>query len=163
MLFPFGPESLRHSHACSNELWHINTTGGRGRVGSLAPSNDGLQLHNPLLDPYNTERLISFLEELHDWLVPADERGKINSPNFIVVWDNVAFHHSAAVTDWFAAHPRMSVLFLPPYIPFLNPKEEFFSAWRWKVNDHHPHDQMSLLDAMNVGCGDTSPEVWQGY
>ena len=32
----------RHSHACSNELWHMNTTGGRsrggrGRAGSLAP------------------------------------------------------------------------------------------------------------------------------
>ena len=34
--------ALRHSHACSNELWHMNTTGGRsrggrGRAGSLAP------------------------------------------------------------------------------------------------------------------------------
>jgi hypothetical protein len=70
----------------------------------------------------------------------------------------VAFHHSAAVTDWFAAHPRISVLFLPPYSPYLKSIEKFFSAWRWKVYDHHPHDQMSLLDAMNAGCGDTSPE-----
>jgi hypothetical protein len=56
----------------------------------------------------------------------------------------------------------MSVLFLPPYSPFLNHIEEFFSAWRWKVYDQHPHDQMSLLDNMNAGCGDTSPEDCQG-
>ena len=23
-------------------------------------------------------------------------------------------------------------------------------AWRWKVYDHQPHDQMSLLEAMDV-------------
>lgn len=27
--------------------------------------------------------------------------------------------------------------------------------WRWKVYDHHPHDQMSLLEAMNTGCVET--------
>ena len=91
-----------------------------------ALSNDGLLLHKPLIGPYNKERLVSFLDELHNQLVPAEERGARNCPTFVVVWDNVAFHH-------FAAHPRMSVLFLPPYFPFLNPIEEFFSAWRWKV------------------------------
>lgn len=128
-----------------------------------ALSNDGVLLHKPLIGPYNTERLISFLDDLHNRLVPAEERGAGNSPTFVVVWDNVAFHHSAAVTDWFAAHPRMLVLFLPPYSPFLNPIEEFFSAWRWKVYDHRPHDQMSLLDAMNAGCGVISPEDCQGW
>jgi transposase len=59
----------------------------------------------------------------------VEERGARNSPIFVVVWDNVAFHHSAAVTDWFAALPRMSILFLPPYTPFLN-SIEFFSVWR---------------------------------
>ena len=39
------------------------------------------------------------------------------------VWDNVAFHHSSAVTEWFAAHSRMVSLFFPPYSPFLNPIE----------------------------------------
>lgn len=95
-------------------------------------------------------------------LVPAGKIGQraINS-TFVVVCDNVAFHHSAAVTAWFTAHPRISVLFLPPYSPFLNPIEEFFSAWRWKVYDHCPHNQLSLLDAMNVGCGNISPEACQ--
>lgn len=59
--------------------------------------NDGLLLHKPLIGPYNTERLISLLDDLHNRLVPAEERGARNSPTFVVVWDNVAFHHSAAV------------------------------------------------------------------
>ena len=103
-----------------------------------------------------------FLDDLHYQLVPAEERRARNSPTFVVVWDNVALNDSAAVTDGFAAHPRMLVLFLSPYSPFLNPKIEFSSAWRWKVYDHHTHDQMSLLDTMNAGCGDSSPEDCQG-
>ncbi|KAL3969266.1 beta-galactoside alpha-2,3-sialyltransferase (sialyltransferase 4A) [Sarotherodon galilaeus] len=107
----------------------------------------------PLIGPYNTERLLAFLHDLYGRVVLA----------FIIVWDNVAFHHSRAVTEWFAAHPRMESLFLPPYSPFLNPIEEFFSSWRWKVYDHHPHDQMSLLDAMNAGCLEISAEDCQGW
>lgn len=49
-------------------------------------------------------------------------------------------------SKWFTAHPRMVSLFLPPYSPFLNFIEEFFSSWRWRVYDHQPHDQMSPLD-----------------
>ena len=36
-------------------------------------------------------------------------------------------------------------------------------AWRWKVYDHHPHDQMSLLDAMNTGCLNISSEYFQRW
>ncbi|KAI2661539.1 Ribosome maturation factor RimP [Labeo rohita] len=67
------------------------------------------------------------------------------------------------VTAWFDAHPRMMSHFLAPYSPFLNPIEEFFSAWRWKVFDHRPHDQMSLLDAMDAACQDITAEHCQGW
>jgi hypothetical protein len=46
-----------------------------------------------------------------------------------------------AVTEWFAAHPRMMSFFLLPYSLFLNPIEELFSLWRWKVYDHQDDDQ----------------------
>ncbi|KAL4008589.1 hypothetical protein ACER0C_002441 [Sarotherodon galilaeus] len=132
----------------------VNVPGQRGANITMcaAISTDGLLLHRPLIGPYNTERLLAFLHDLY---------GRV--PTFIIVWDNVAFHHSRAVTEWFAAHPRMESLFLPPYSPFLNPIEEFFSSWRWKVYDHHPHDQMSLLDAMNAGCLEISAEDCQGW
>ncbi len=44
----------------------------------------------------------------------------------------------------FTDHPLFTVLNLPPYSPFLNPIEEFFSAWRWKVYDRHPHQRIAL-------------------
>ena len=75
-------------------------------------------------------------------------------PRFVVVWDNVSFHRAALVRNWFTNHPQFEVLYLPPYTPFLNPIEEFFSAWRWCVYDRQPHARMPLLQAMEQACGD---------
>ncbi len=71
--------------------------------------------------------------------------------------------HSRAVKAWFDAHTRMLSLFIAPYSPFFNPIEEFFSAWRWKVVDRHPQDQMSLLDAMDAASQDITAEHCQGW
>lgn len=130
-----------------------------------AISNNGALLHKCQIGPYNTDRLLLFLEDLHERLVPEVERGQVGDhlPIYVIIWDNVAFHHSRAVTGWFDAHPRMMFHFLAPYSPFLNPIEEFFSAWRWKVFDHRPHDQMSLLDAMDAACQDITAEHCQGW
>ncbi|RXN26514.1 hypothetical protein ROHU_036474 [Labeo rohita] len=130
-----------------------------------AISNNGALLHKCQIGPYNTDRLLLFLEDLHERLVPEVERGQVGDhlPIYVITWDNVAFHHSRAVTAWFDAHPRMMSHFLAPYSPFLNPIEEFFSAWRWKVFDHRPHDQMSLLDAMDAACKDITAEHCQGW
>ena len=104
-------------------------------------ANDGLLLNTPLIGPHNTERLIAFLEQLYAELVPAEQGEPVrNSQVVVIVCNNVAISRFAAVTDWFAAHRRFMVLYLPPYSPFLNPIEEFFSAWMWKVYDHHPHN-----------------------
>ncbi|KAI2650103.1 dTDP-glucose 4,6-dehydratase [Labeo rohita] len=113
--------------------------------------------------PYNTERLLAFLNDLHQRLVPEQDQEGENMRTFVITWDNVAFHHSQAITTWFEVHPRLVSLFLPPSSPFLNPTEEFFSAWRWKVYDHQPHDQMSLLEAMDAGCRDITVDDCQGW
>ncbi|XP_048826950.1 uncharacterized protein LOC125704854 [Brienomyrus brachyistius] len=130
-----------------------------------AISNNSALLHKCQIGSYNTDRLLLFLEDLHERLVPEVERGQVGDhlPIYVITWDNVAFHHSRAVTAWFDAHPRMMSHFLAPYSPFLNPIEEFFSAWRWKVFDHRPHDQMSLLDAMDAACQDITAEHCQGW
>ncbi|XP_073761989.1 uncharacterized protein [Danio rerio] len=130
-----------------------------------AISNNGALLHKCQIGPYNTDRLLLFLEDLHERLVPEVERGQVGDhlPVYVITWDNVAFHHSRAVTAWFDANPRMMSHFLAPYSPFLNPIEEFFSAWRWKVFDHRPHDQMALLDAMDAACQDITTEHCQGW
>jgi hypothetical protein len=64
-----------------------------------AISSDGWLLHKPVIGPYNTERLISFLDDLYGRFVPGEERVAVrrNRPTFVIVWDNVAFHQSRAV------------------------------------------------------------------
>ena len=128
-----------------------------------AISNAGSLLHKCQVGPYNTERLLAFLDDLHQRLVPEQDQEGENRRTFVITWDNVAFHHSQAVTAWFEVHPRLIRLFLPPYSPFLNPIEEFFSTWRWKVYDHQPHDQLSLLEAMDAGCRDITVDDCQGW
>ncbi len=61
---------------------------------------------------------------------------------------------SLPLTD--GLQPRMVSLFPPPYAPSLNPTEELFSSWRWKVSD-----QMFLCDTMNAGCLNISAEDCQ--
>lgn len=50
----------------------------------------------------------------------------------------------------------------PPHSPFLNPSEEFFSAWRWKVYDHYTC--VTFLHAINEPCSDiTERNVKPGF
>ena len=130
------------------------------------------QAHNARLGPYNSERQIEFLDGFYDTLVPNEDT------HYIIVWDNVRFHHSVAVREWFEAHARCTMVFLPPYSPFLNPIEELFSSRRWKVYDRRPYERVTLLQAMEEACEDIqdaacqawirprktvfSPDVWRG-
>ncbi len=108
--------------------------------------------------------LLQFLNPLHDNILQQEgEPGQPEQVQYVVIWDNVSFHHAALVHPWFNAHPRFTVLFLPAYSLFLNPIEELFSAWRWKVYDHNPYLQQNLLEAMLDPCGDVSVESIQGY
>ncbi len=52
---------------------------------------------------------------------------------------------------------------LPTYSPFLNPIEEFFSAWRWKVYDRQPLERDTLLRAMDEACDDISVDQCQAW
>lgn len=46
--------------------------------------------------------------------------------------------------------------------PLLCSSEEFVSSWRWKVDDLHPHDHMTLLATISVGRLDISAGDCQG-
>ncbi len=54
-------------------------------------------------------------------------------------------------------------LYLPPYPPFLNPIEESFSAWRWKVYDPQPLECATLLRAMDEACDDIGVDQCQAW
>ena len=49
-----------------------------------------------------------------------------------VVWDNLAAHKSPIVKEVLAAHPRLTLYYLPPYAPDLNAAE-----WVWCLAKHH--------------------------
>lgn len=130
-----------------------------------AISEHGVLTHIPLIGPYNTQHLLNFLETLYRALIPDDERGLFREdlPKYVVICDNVSFHRSNIIRQWFVTHPRTLIEFLPPYSPFLNPIEEFFSAWRWKVYDRQPHTQMTLLAAMDATCEDITVDACRGW
>ncbi|XP_073704232.1 uncharacterized protein [Garra rufa] len=138
----------------------VNVPGQRGGNITLcaAISVQGVLHHHATLGPFNTEQIIAFLDALHAVVQERPEQ-----PRFVIIWDNVSFHRAALVRDWFNNHNNFTVLYLPPYSPFLNAIEEFFSAWRWKVYDRQPHARMTLLQAMEEACGDIEVGSIQGW
>ncbi len=65
----------------------------------------------------NTPWVIGFLQGLARHL-----RGPI-----IVIWDRLTVHRALRVTRYVEQHPRLQMVFLPPYAPELNPVETFWS------------------------------------
>lgn len=116
-----------------NIIGHRATVGSPGQRGGnitmcAAISEHGVLTHIPFRGPYSTQHLLNFLETLYRALIPDDERGlfRVDLPKYVVICDNVSFHRSDIIRQWFVTHPRMLIEFLPPYSPFLNPIEEFF-------------------------------------
>ncbi|KAK0149398.1 hypothetical protein N1851_009878 [Merluccius polli] len=128
----------------------IDVPGQRGGNVTMcaAISENGVLTHIPLLGPYNTQHLLTFLDTLYRTIVPENERGLTGDhlSKYVVVWD-VSFHHSHLVrvvcSTW--------------------QDEEFFSAWRWKVYDQRPYAQMALLAAMDAACDDITVESCRGW
>lgn len=141
----------------------INVPGQRGGNITMcaAISQNGVLHHHAILGPYNTAHIITFLDTLHNRLIPNDQGPE--QPRYVIIWDNVSFHRAAVVRNWFTGHPLFIALNLPPYSPFLNPIEEFFSAWRWKVYDRQPHQRIPLLQAMEEACGDIDQGSCQAW
>ncbi|KAL0149334.1 hypothetical protein M9458_055372 [Cirrhinus mrigala] len=139
----------------------INVPGQRGGNITMceAISQNGVVHHHATIGPYNTAHIIAFLDTLHDMLTVQ----RPEHTRYVIIWDNVSFHRAALVRNWFTDHPSFMAFNLPPYSPFLNPIEEFFSAWRWKVYDRHPHQQVALLQAMEEACGDIDQALCQAW
>ncbi|KAI2665826.1 Insertion element IS630 uncharacterized 39 kDa protein [Labeo rohita] len=139
----------------------VHVPGQRGGNITLcaAISLPGLLHHHAKLGPYNSQHILTFLDALHNIVV----QNRPDQPRFVVIWDNVSFHRAALVQAWFTNHNQFEVVYLPPYSPFLNPIEEFFSAWRWRVYDRQPHARMPLLQAMEQVCGDIQVTAIHGW
>ncbi len=63
-------------------------------------------------------QLLQFLNPLHDNILQQEgEPGQPEQVQYVVIWDNVSFHHAALVHPWFNAHPRFTVLFFASIFP----------------------------------------------
>ncbi|XP_039631956.1 uncharacterized protein LOC120543139 [Polypterus senegalus] len=125
----------------------------------------GVLHHHANLGPYNTGHILTFLDRLHNIVIPPERMNDADHARtrYVVVWDNVSFHHAAPVQNWFADQPLFLVQYLPPFSPFLNPIEEFFSPRWWKVYDRQPYVHMPLVQAMEEACDEIDVGAIQGW
>ena len=69
---------------------------------------------------YNTETLIEFLTELHEF---EPHR------SVVLIWDGLPAHRSLRMTDWITSqHSWLTVERLPGYAPELNPTEQVWGS-----------------------------------
>ncbi|CAM4609007.1 unnamed protein product [Leuciscus chuanchicus] len=130
-----------------------------------AMGSEGLVHRHAVLGSYNTQRLLTFLEELKDILLDRQQHHPGPAHHiYVIIWDNVRFHRTNQIREWFTTNSDHFLnVCLPPYSPFLNPIEEFFSSWRWKVYDRQPYTRENLLRAMELACVDIPVEAFQGW
>ena len=123
----------------------IRVPGQRGGNITLcaAITQNGVLLRHTSMGPHSTPHILTCLDRLHNIVTAVNHRHQMQH---IVIWDNVSFHRSALVQNWFQHHPQFTELCLPPYSPFLNPIKEFFSACRWRVYDLRPQAQVALIE-----------------
>lgn len=72
-----------------------------------AISDHGVLSHIPVKGPYNTH-LLTFLDTLYRVLIP----NHADLPMYVVIWDNVSFHHSSNIRQEIETHYRMLIKFL---------------------------------------------------
>lgn len=70
----------------------------------------------------------SFKKHLKKVLFTYQHHSKI-----IIVLDNVRFHHARLLKKWLLKHPKLELVYLPPYSPELNPIERVWWYMRKKI------------------------------
>mgnify|MGYP002132497360 CR=1 FL=1 len=94
---------------------------------------------------YNSARVAAFLRDLLKQ-VP----GRI-----IVVWDNGPMHKGPAIRQLLKRNPRLTLEWLPPYAPELNPVEQLWSHLKFGYCSNFIPDHLLHLDHADLaaGCG----------
>ncbi len=91
--------------------------GGNITMCAAISSMHGVLHRHANLGPYNTGHILTFLDRLHNILIPPEHMNDADHQRnrYVVVWDNVSFHRAAPVQNWFADHPTFLVQ-IPPTI-----------------------------------------------
>ena len=94
------------------------------------------------LGPRKTNALFRDLLDILDASYPAERYARL-----YVVVDNYKIHKAKAVERWLAAHPRLTLLFLPTYCPRANPIERAFGDIHDTCTRNHQRTRLPELVA----------------
>ena len=94
------------------------------------------------LGPRQTNALFRDLLSVLDTRYPAERYTRL-----YVVVDNDKIHKAKAVEQWLAAHPRVTLLFLPTYCPRANPIERAFGDVHDTCTRNHQRKRLPDLVA----------------
>ena len=104
---------------------------------TLSPRNQHLGLYFSTLinDHFESTAVDWFVRELLKHL-----RGPV-----IVIWDRGNMHRGLAIRQLQADFPRLTLEFLPPYAPDLNPVEQVWTFLKWhRLSNFAPADTKEL-------------------
>lgn len=77
--------------------------------------------------------------------------------NVIIVWDRGSHHRAKPVRDILLKHSRLTIEYLPPYAPDLNPVEFLWSQLKWsKLANVVYNDTQQLDDFIMEHLSDTA-------
>lgn len=123
--------------------WLRQFAGSRQKLSAIAALTISPKTHRrnlyfqTLLDgSYNSARVAAFLRELLKQL----------SGRIIVVWDNGPMHKGHAIRQLLKRHPRLTLEWLPPYAPELNPVEQLWSHLKFGHGSNFIPDDLLHLD-----------------
>lgn len=120
---PRGQTPILHhrtrSHKKVSAIGALTISPGRRRL--------GLYLHWHPDTNIRTTEVIAFLHDLLRHL-----RG-----NVVLVWDRLNAHRSKQLQDWRTIYPRLTIEWLPPYAPELNPIEYVWGNFKYHRMANH--------------------------
>lgn len=130
---------------------HVPTIRSKNNSVAAAMSMTGLQYFRVQERPYNKELFGSFIDEL---FLDLQEKGL---HGMTIVMDNVPFHRADIIRQKFE-NSGHSLLYLPPYSPFLNPIENLFSKWKHIVRVSAPKTPESLTEDIYSAANHITPD-----
>ena len=105
---------------------------------------------------YNVEHFGDFLDKFLSFL---DRDGVKNA---FLVMDNVRFHHNSGIREKIELKNH-SIVFIPPYSPFLNPIEEVFAQWKSIVRKANCQTENDLYQEIHNASDEISPSDCASY
>ena len=104
----------------------------REREGQTAMGSYNYETGQMTVGFHNRGDYQSFKRHLKKVLYVYGKHSKI-----IIVVDNVKFHHAKLLKKWLQKHPKLELVYLPPYSPELNPIK---IAW-WYMRKKITHNR----------------------